>query len=222
MYARLRGVPEEALIAIVERTMNELSLSGHADYLAGTLSGGNKRKLSTAIALVGYPPVIFLDEPTSGLDVVARRSLWDVICRVRRLGTAIILTSHSMEECEALCTRLAIMVNGQLKCIGSLQELKSRYGQGYNVIIKSLDNTADKSILSGFMRMHFSDAKLEEEHQGMLNYTIPKTATVTWSKIFSLLENNKESANIADYSVSQTTLEQVFLSFARAQREEDV
>ena len=57
-------------------------------------SGGNKRKLSTAIALVGYPPVIFLDEPTSGLDVVARRSLWDVICRVRRLGTAIILTSH--------------------------------------------------------------------------------------------------------------------------------
>ena len=62
----------------------------------------------------------------------------------------------------------------------------------------------------------------QEEHQGMLNYTIPKTATVTWSKIFSLLENNKELANIADYSVSQTTLEQVFLSFARAQREDDV
>jgi len=94
MYARLRGVPEEALIAIVERTLNELTLLPHADYFSSSLSGGNKRKLATAIAVVGYPPVVFLDEPTSGLDVAARRSLWEVVSKVRRLGTAIILTSH--------------------------------------------------------------------------------------------------------------------------------
>ncbi|KAL5250662.1 hypothetical protein ACHWQZ_G016406 [Mnemiopsis leidyi] len=226
MYARLRGVPEEALIAIVERTLNELSLlaNGNADNHASKLSGGNKRKLATAIAVVGYPPVVFLDEPTAGLDVAARRALWEVVCKVRRLGTAIILTSHSMEECEALCTRLAIMVNGQLKCIGSLQELKSKYGAGYNVQVKVKSDgkgEPDTAQLQGFMRLHFPEAKLEEEHQGLLQYIIPKAYNVTWASIFSLIERHKTAIGIEDYSVSQTTLEQVFLSFAKSQRGED-
>ncbi|XP_063687941.1 phospholipid-transporting ATPase ABCA3-like isoform X2 [Bolinopsis microptera] len=226
MYARLRGVPEEAVVAIVERTLNELSLltNGNADNHASKLSGGNKRKLATAIAVIGYPPVVFLDEPTAGLDVAARRALWEVLCKVRKLGTAIILTSHSMEECEALCTRLAIMVNGQLKCIGSLQELKSKYGAGYNVQVKVKSDSngqPETTQVQGFMRLHFPEAKLEEEHHGLLQYIIPKAYNVTWAAIFSLLERHKDQIGIQDYSVSQTTLEQVFLSFAKSQRGED-
>ena len=73
-----------------------------------------------------YLPLPFQDEPTTGLDPATRRYLWDVLVGVVQDGRCIVLTSHSMEECEALCTRLAIMVNGQFKCLGSIQHLKSR------------------------------------------------------------------------------------------------
>lgn len=70
------------------------------------------------------------------MDVHSKRNLWDVMCNVRNAGKTIVLTSHSMEECEALCTRLAIMVNGQFKCIGSTQHLKSKFGQGFVLTVK--------------------------------------------------------------------------------------
>ena len=89
-------------------------------------SGGNKRKLSTAIALVGNPPIVLLDEPTTGMDPTTRRYLWNVLTAVVEEGGSIVLTSHSMEECEALCTRLTIMVNGSFKCLGSIQHLKNK------------------------------------------------------------------------------------------------
>jgi len=90
--------------------------------MAGTLSGGNKRKLSVAIAMLGNPPIIFLDEPSTGMDPGARRYMWDIISRIstRRKQSTIVLTTHSMEEAEALSTKIGIMVQGELKCLGSV------------------------------------------------------------------------------------------------------
>ena len=79
---------------------------------------GTKRKLSVGIALVGFPPVLIIDEPSCGMDPGARRQLWSVISGAQQAGAAVLLTSHSMEECAALCNRHAIIVNGRLKCIG--------------------------------------------------------------------------------------------------------
>ncbi|KAJ0055813.1 hypothetical protein NL108_012856, partial [Boleophthalmus pectinirostris] len=124
-YARLRGVPEKEVAMVAEWGIRKLGLVKYANKPAGTYSGGNKRKLSTAMALIGCPPVIFLDEPTTGMDPKARRFLWDCILSVIKEGRSVVLTSHSMEECEALCTRMAIMVNGQFKCLGSIQHLKN-------------------------------------------------------------------------------------------------
>ena len=78
--------------------------------LAGTFSGGNKRKLSVAIAMLGQPSIIFLDEPSTGMDPVARRFMWGVISRISAVNklSSVILTTHSMEEAEALSTRVAI------------------------------------------------------------------------------------------------------------------
>ncbi|KAG5670264.1 hypothetical protein PVAND_000541 [Polypedilum vanderplanki] len=81
-------------------------------------SGGNKRKLSTAVALLGNPVIVYLDEPTTGMDVGSKRNLWDVMCNVRNAGKTIVLTTHSMEEVEALCTRLAIMVKWSVQVFG--------------------------------------------------------------------------------------------------------
>jgi ATP-binding cassette subfamily A (ABC1) protein 3 len=90
--------------------------------LSKDLSGGNKRKLSVAIAMLGNPKVIFLDEPSTGMDPEARRFMWNVIDRVstKTKKSSVVLTTHSMEEAEALCTRMAIMVNGEFRCLGSV------------------------------------------------------------------------------------------------------
>lgn len=218
MYARLRGLPERHITACVENTLRGLLLEPHADKLVRTYSGGNKRKLSTGIALLGEPVVIFLDEPSTGMDPVARRLLWDTVARARESGKAIVITSHSMEECEALCTRLAIMAQGQLRCLGSPQHLKSRFGSGYALQAK-VQSTGQQEALEqfkAFVHLTFPGSVLEDEHQGMVHYHLPGE-NLSWAQVFSALEKAKEQLGVADYSVSQISLEQVFLSFAHLQ-----
>lgn len=120
--------------------IKEMDLTEYENVLAGTYSGGNKRKLSVAIAMLGNPPIVFLDEPSTGMDPKARRFMWDVISRIatKRKRSSIILTTHSMEEAEALSTKIAIMVEGVIKCIGPIQHIKNKYGEGYEVEIKTV------------------------------------------------------------------------------------
>ncbi|KAF3814210.1 hypothetical protein GH733_017826 [Mirounga leonina] len=80
---------------------------------------GTKHKLSTAIALLGGPDIIFLDKPSSGMDPVAQHFLWDTVSWTHESGKIIVIITHRMEECEALCSRLAIIVNGKFKCLGN-------------------------------------------------------------------------------------------------------
>ena len=102
--------------------IKEMGLTKYKDRVAGSYSGGNKRKLQVAIALIGNPPVIFLDEPSSGMDPEARRFMWKIIERISKFKkySSVILTTHSMEEAEGLCNRIAIQVAGTLKCIGTV------------------------------------------------------------------------------------------------------
>uniref|UniRef100_A0A673N691 ATP-binding cassette sub-family A member 3-like n=1 Tax=Sinocyclocheilus rhinocerous TaxID=307959 RepID=A0A673N691_9TELE len=220
MYARLRGIPEKYVTACVENVLRSLLLEPHADKLVRSYSGGNKRKLSAGMALIGGPPVIFLDEPSTGMDPVARRLLWDAITRTRESGKAIIITSHSMEECEALCTRLAVMVNGQFKCLGSPQHLKSKFGSGYTLLAKVRVDTEleemDLQLFKDFIESTFPGSLLKDEHQGMVHYHLTDK-TLTWAQVFGVLETAKEKYSIEDYCVSQISLEQVFLSFAQFQ-----
>nr|KAF6488605.1 ATP binding cassette subfamily A member 3 [Molossus molossus] len=218
MYARLRGIPERHISACVENTLRGLLLEPHANKLVRTYSGGNKRKLSTGIALLGEPAVIFLDEPSTGMDPVARRLLWDTVARARESGKAIVITSHSMEECEALCTRLAIMVQGQFKCLGSPQHLKSKFGSGYSLQAKVRSDGQQEALqeFKAFVDLTFPGSVLEDEHQGMVHYHLPGD-DLSWAKVFGILEKAKEKYGVDDYSVSQISLEQVFLSFAHLQ-----
>ena len=89
------------------------------------------RKLSFAIAMLGNPSLVLLDEPSSGMDPHSRRAMWDVIVSTLNKDRAIVLTTHSMDECEAICTRIGIMVNGVLRCLGTAQNLKDRFGSSY-------------------------------------------------------------------------------------------
>ena len=126
----------------------------------------------------------------------------------------------SMEECEALCTRIAIMVNGQFKCLGSTQHLKTKFGEGFTLMAKVgyPDSGGQPQVepLMEFITTSFPGSVLKDVHQGLLHFHITDTS-IPWAKLFGVMESVKARFNIEDYSVSQTSLEQVFINFARSQ-----
>uniref|UniRef100_A0A671P0L0 ATP-binding cassette sub-family A member 2 n=1 Tax=Sinocyclocheilus anshuiensis TaxID=1608454 RepID=A0A671P0L0_9TELE len=215
LYTRLRGIPWKDEERLVQWALEKLELSKYADKPAGTYSGGNKRKLSTAIALIGYPSLIFLDEPTTGMDPKARRFLWNLILDIIKTGRSVVLTSHSMEECEALCTRLGIMVNGRFKCLGSIQHLKNRFGDGYMITVRTKTTASVKEVIRFFNR-NFPEAILKERHHTKIQYQL-KSENISLAQVFSKMEQVVEVLSIEDYSVSQTTLDNVFVNFAKKQ-----
>ena len=137
-YARVKGISAKEKKALIEDVIKELGLESHRDKEAGNLSGGNKRKLSVAIAIIGNPQIILLDEPSAGMDPESRRFMWQVIAKISNEKTsAVILTTHLMEEAEALSTKMGIMVKGGIfKCFGSSQHIKNKFGTGYIIDIK--------------------------------------------------------------------------------------
>ena len=151
---------------VVNWVLKELNLIQYIDTIAANLSGGNKRKLSTAIALTGSPDIIFLDEPTAGVDPKARQFLWKVIKNLVERGRCIMLTSHSMEECEMLCGRMAFLVQGGIKCIGSAQHLKDKFGGGYLIQIRT--ESGNQARIVGKMKEICNDVVIKEEHDNMM------------------------------------------------------
>ncbi len=126
LYAAIKGIPDEFIAEAAQTKLVEVGLSEYdGNRLSSQYSGGMKRKLSVACATIGNPEIVFLDEPSTGMDPVSRRELWKVISAMvigdtdTEYSCSVILTTHSMEECEALCPRIAIMAEGNLKCIGS-------------------------------------------------------------------------------------------------------
>lgn len=112
----------------VEKAIKIFSLEEYRNTKSKHLSGGWKRKLSIAMAIIGEPKVLFLDEPTLGLDVLARRELWKIINTLKKSMT-IVLTTHYMEEAESLADRIAIMINGRIVRLGTLAELEQETGK---------------------------------------------------------------------------------------------
>ncbi|XP_066151152.1 phospholipid-transporting ATPase ABCA3-like [Euwallacea fornicatus] len=226
MFALLRGISSDQCDHDVMKLADDFDFKQHLDKKVKELSGGNKRKLSTSIALIGDPPVVYLDEPTTGMDPATKRYLFNALCKIRDSGKTIVLTSHSMEECEALCTRLAVMVNGNFKCLGSTQHLKNKFAEGYTLTVKikkpkdsSARMHASTEPIKLFIKENFPSSVLREEYEEMLTYYVTEK-NVAWSTMFGILERGKNSdLNIEDYSLSQSSLEQVFLTFTRHQNE---
>ena len=193
-YGALRGLTGVAAAAAADSLVDRLGLRHHAHLTAGGYSGGTRRKLSVAIALVGDPAVVLLDEPSTGMDPESRRQLWAVLASAIA-GRCMVLTSHSMEECEALCHRVGIMVGGRLRCVGPVQHLKSGYGDGYTLDLRvpdddaaanTNDNAADlrvfatspsggsrRAAVRRFVRDELPGAVLVEERATRLRYRLP-------------------------------------------------
>lgn len=215
-YALSRGVPPYRLQDVGKHLLARMGLTKYTDRRAGTLSGGNKRKLSVAIALIGDPQLVLLDEPSSGMDPQARRFMWDVLSSVMP-GRCMVLTSHSMEECEALCSRLGIMVGGRFRCLGGLQHLKSRFSEGYTLDFRTT-GPADTASVKAYIEHSVRGAALREEGPTHLRFQCAESGEASGlADVFQAIESGRASGDLSfeDYSVGQTTLEQVFLRMAR-------
>ncbi|CAF2650441.1 unnamed protein product [Rotaria sp. Silwood2] len=206
-------------LKIIECLLKRLGLTLWADRPVKQYSGGNKRKLSTAISLIGNPSIIFMDEPTTGMDARAKRFLWNCILTLTRKDhKSVVITSHSMEECETLCNRLVIMVSGEFKCLGSVQHLKSKFGHGYSILVRSDINSDTKHVIN-YIKERITEADVKEEHNKMINFRV--STNVPLYKLFSVLEKAREELGniIENYTVTQVTLDDVFVNFAKLQEE---
>ncbi|CAF1095920.1 unnamed protein product [Adineta ricciae] len=218
-YARLRGIKEKNISFIAECLLKQLGLTLWADRPSGHYSGGNKRKLSTAISLIGNPSIIFMDEPTTGMDVRAKRFLWNCILTLTRQDRkSVVITSHSMEECETLCNRLVIMVAGEFKCLGSVQHLKEKFGDGYTILIRT-NVDVDRQIVIDYIQKSIREAIVKEEHNKMIHFRV--SPNISLHRMFTVLETAREELInlIEDYTVTQVTLDDVFVNFAKAQQD---
>jgi ABC-2 type transport system ATP-binding protein len=129
-HGRMHHIPNPQRQQEIDRWLDYVELVDRKESLVKTLSGGMKRRLQIARALLHQPQILFLDEPTVGLDPQTRRRLWEIIRDLNRQGMTILLTTHYMEEVEFLCHRIGIMDAGQLIELGTLEEFRSQHGEG--------------------------------------------------------------------------------------------
>ncbi|CAF3866131.1 unnamed protein product, partial [Rotaria sp. Silwood2] len=218
LLARIRGVTFSRIHSVVQTISSLFLLDPFLNNYIHQLSGGTKRRLHAALALIGPPLVSILDEPTTGVDPNARQQMQEIFLNAVKAKLTIILTSHSMDECERICNRLGIMFNGQLACLGTIQHLKSKFGQGYTIEIKvrSTPNDASETNIQNVQSFLLSQTQLNVEIREITYSTGSfQVKQGTPADLFELLEQNKQQLNIETYTISQTTLEQIFLSFGK-------
>lgn len=236
---RQRGIDESKVCTEVHKAALAVGLDGDGLRTAAeNLSGGMRRRLSIGMAIVGDPPIIFLDECTAGLDIESRQRVWSVIQSLRRPDRLILLTTHSMAEAEALCTRIGILASGTLQCIGTPLALRYKYSELYTLtininprlgasngardsrqptmasIVASLDAWVNAVVGNG-------DGQLVSTVNNTRRYTISKTSG-SISRIFEVMEQavTDEGSQwrdvIREWGVGLTSLEDVFIRAVEA------
>ncbi|PWZ26172.1 hypothetical protein Zm00014a_011819 [Zea mays] len=213
-YGRLKRLNGAALTEAAEQSMKVLKIfeGGVADTLVSQYSGGMKRRLSVAISLIGDPKVVYLDEPSTGLDPASRSALWDAV-KLAKKDKAIILTTHSMEEAEALCDRIGITAHGRLRCTGTSKELKAKYGGTFVFTVTTTAAGEDEAVERLVRGSISPDAKRTYHIAGTQKFELPKQG-VRIAEVFRAMEQAKRSLSIAAWGLVDTTLEDVFIKVA--------
>jgi ABC-type multidrug transport system ATPase subunit len=235
-YARCKNVHD--INNQVNQVMALAGITPHASKMASKLSGGNKRKLSLAIALLGNPPVLILDEPSSAMDASSKRVLWKTLEAVAP-GRSVLITTHSMEEADALSTRAAILAKRML-AIGTVRELREAYSNEYHVhLVLNSAPTSSKSEMEDvatWVRDTFSSqVQMDGENLGgqvrfivAIDSPVPTSASGPAGQqnfvqyMIETIESNKAALGLDCFSINTATMERVFLSVMKnSDMEED-
>jgi ATP-binding cassette, subfamily A (ABC1), member 3 len=186
IFCDFKGVSSEEKKKQIGQMLIDVDVAHHKDTIASALSGGSRRKLSVAIALIGGSKLVLLDEPTSGMDLSARRKLWNMLKNYKS-DRIIILTTHYMDEADILGDRIGIMTGGQIVCLGSSLFLKNKYGVGYNLTIakKSKKDLAEK-FLSEYLRGRLGpEVKCLQEVSSEIIFQIPYALSGKFKAFFT-------------------------------------
>ncbi|PAA64157.1 hypothetical protein BOX15_Mlig013021g2 [Macrostomum lignano] len=217
-YANIIGVPDSKLDSLIEELADSLDLNLDRESLAEHLSVGIRRRLSLAISLLSEPSVLVIDEATTGVDPEGKRFLWQAIRAAATLTCTVLVTTHSMEEVEAICNRVTIINRGLLVGLGTVQQLKSLYGRSYSLEIllnTSVDEAEDSveakmATLIEAVSKKFKDTKVVEEFHDRVHLAIPVGSVSRLSVALSWLLENRKSLNIYYFSLHQMSMDQVF------------
>lgn len=192
--------------------MAAADLQDHVNTWCGDLSGGNKRKLSLAIALIGTPSLVVLDEPSAGVDPAARRKLHWLINAAKRRGATVLLTTHHMDEAASLGDRVAIMVQGFMVCLGSVQHLLRSYNAGYVLTIVAWSGFPVKTHVLPWIADLCPQMKvMRQSGEHFCSLSLGDSDGFSLSQLYRLLTGMR-SENIVNYfSCGQGRLEDVFL-----------
>ncbi|XP_075983489.1 cholesterol transporter ABCA5-like isoform X2 [Anticarsia gemmatalis] len=221
-FAAVKGIPFKRRDEEIHKSLSDVGLLEQAGVFSKHLSGGQKRKLSIAIAFIGDPKIIILDEPTAGVDPVSRRQTWRILQRARH-GKVLLLTTHFMDEADILGDRKAVISKGRVRCAGTSLFLKNKFGIGYHLTLV-LDGACREHQITRLVRGHVPRAEKARRHGRELSYILPHYAVHLFPPLFNAIEHEiKEKTNrlgITSYGVSMTTLEEVFLSLEGENAEE--
>ncbi|RHY26011.1 hypothetical protein DYB32_007943 [Aphanomyces invadans] len=212
-YGRIKGYSGAELKDVVNKKIAEVGLTEKRHVFTASLSGGMKRKLSVAIALLGDSQLVFLDEPTSGMDPTCRELILN-----NRMNRVIVLTTHFMDEADILGDRIAIMAEGKLRCCGSSLYLKNKFGAGYTLTLAktNLSTPSHEIALMSFIQSHIPLATLLSNVGSEISFQLAIESSPKFPEMFQELETpaKQEELAISSFGVSVTTLEEVFIKVA--------
>ena len=163
---------------IVHQVIRKSNLSEHKDKSFQSLSGGNKRKVAIAIATIHPSLIMILDEPTTGVDIMSCQEIWNNLKSGMNRDRTLLLSSHSMNETETLCDRIAILVEGTLVDSGSPEELKKKYGKNFLVKVDMGNNGIDESLLK-ILKNQLCAMSYEVKGEKEINFLIPRIRSIS-------------------------------------------
>jgi len=209
LIASIKGYSNDEIKREIVEISTFVGLQNDLAKKSKQLSGGMKRRLSVAMSLTGGSKVIILDEPTSGLDPYNRRTLWELIRKFKE-GRSIVLTTHFMEEADALSDRIAIMNHGKVKCCGTPLFLKNTFGAGYRLTIsKNYDFKED--LFVRMLRTQYASHKIETNIAAEMCIALPFRMSTQLPILLSDIEKRKDDYGIDSYGISSPTIEEVFI-----------
>uniref|UniRef100_A0A8C0R9W5 ATP binding cassette subfamily A member 8 n=2 Tax=Canis lupus familiaris TaxID=9615 RepID=A0A8C0R9W5_CANLF len=221
VFAAVKGLKKADAAVTISRLADALKLQDQLKLPVKTLSEGIKRKLCFALSILGNPSVVLLDEPSTGMDPEGQQQMWQAIrATFKNTERGALLTTHYMAEAEAVCDRVAIMVSGKLRCIGSIQHLKSKFGKNYYLEMKVKTPEQRESLHQEILRA-FPQAAQQKRYSPVMVYKLPMEDVRPLAQAFFTLERVKQSFDLEEYSLSQSTLEQVFLELSKEQELDD-
>jgi ABC-2 type transport system ATP-binding protein len=213
--ARLYGISTGEARARARGLLIRLDLEGTAERQVKTLSGGQRRRLDIALGLIHSPPLLFLDEPTAGLDPQARANLWDHILALREAGTTVFLTTHYLEEADALCDRVLVIDHGRIVAQGTPESLKR--GIGTDTVVLTLAN-AEQAALAERAIATLPRTRSVKSSGSQVQFQLV-AASQALPGVFDAL--GSYGVRLAGVEVRRPTLDDVFLSVTgRALRDE--